>query len=119
MDEKYLKCNTDITLILNYATQIGRLCENVIVELKLRERNKQDFKSAIKASKLIHSLITGITNYEMRKEIHERTTNNYETGVFDNIMFNFGQMSDEQRNLADEVCNEILNGTLKINRDNE
>ena len=119
MDKKYLKSNTDITLILTYATQISRLCENVIVELGLRERHKQDFKSAITASKKVHSLITGITNYELRKEIHNRTTDNYETGAFDNIMFNFGQMSDEQRNIADEVCNEILNGTLKINRENE
>jgi hypothetical protein len=119
MSDKFLKSNTDITLILTYATQISRLCENVIVDLQLKEKHKKDFKSAITAANLIHSLITGITNYEMRKEIHERTTNNYETGVFDNIMFNFGQMSDEQRNLADEVCNEILNGTLKINRDNE
>jgi hypothetical protein len=119
MDEKYLKCNTDITLILNYATQIGRLCENVIVELKLKERNKQDFKSAIKASKLIHSLITGITNYEMRKEIHSKTTDNFETGVFDNIMFNIGQMSDQQRNIADEVMSAILEGTFTIKKDDE
>jgi len=119
MSDKFLKSNTDITLILTYATQISRLCENVIVDLQLKEKHKKDFKSAITAANLIHSLITGITNYKMRKEIHERTTNNYETGVFDNLMFNFGQMSDEQRNLADEICNEILNGTLKINRDNE
>jgi hypothetical protein len=55
----------------------------------------------------------------MRKEIHERTTNNYDTGAFDNIMFTIGQMSDEQRNLADEVLTQILNNTLKINWDNE
>jgi hypothetical protein len=55
----------------------------------------------------------------MRKEIHERTTNNYDTGAFDNIMFTIGQMSDQQRNLADEILSEILNNTLKINRQNE
>jgi len=119
MSDKFLKSNTDITLILTYATQISRLCENVIVDLQLTKSYKQDFQDAIKAANKVHLLITGVTNYEMRKEIHERTTNNYETGVFDNMMFNFGQMSDEQRNLADEVCNEILNGTIKINRDNE
>jgi len=119
MSDKFLKSNIDITLILTYATQISRLCENVIVDLGLSKDYKTDFKDAIKASNKIHSLITGVTNYEMRKEIHNRTTDNYETGVFDNMMFNFGQMSDEQRNLADEVCNEILNGTLKINRDND
>ena len=117
MDEKYLKSNTDITLILNYATQISRLCENVIVELGLRENHKRDFKSAITASNKVHSLITGITNYQMRKEIHSRTTENYETGVFDNIMFNFGQMSDEQRNLADEVLTAILEGTFKVEKE--
>jgi len=119
MSDKFLKSNTDITLILTYATQISRLCENVIVDLQLTKDYKTDFKDSITAAKKIHSLITGVTNYEMRKEIHNRTTNNYETGVFDNLMFNFGQMSDEQRNIADEVCNEILNGTLKINRDND
>jgi hypothetical protein len=119
MDPKYLKSNTDITLILTYATQISRLCENVILDMQLTKDYKTDFKDAIKASNKIHSLITGITNYEMRKEIHERTTNNYDTGAFDNIMFTIGQMSDEQRNLADEVLSEILNGTLKINRNND
>jgi hypothetical protein len=119
MEDRYLKSNIDITLILTYATQITRLCENVIVDLGLTKNFKQDFQDSIKASNKIHSLITGVTNYDMRKEIHNRTTNNYETGVFDNMMFNFGQMSDEQRNLADEVCNEILNGTLKISRDND
>jgi hypothetical protein len=34
-------------------------------------------------------------------------------------MFTIGQMSDEQRNLADEIMSEILNNTLKINRNNE
>ena len=48
-----------------------------------------------------------------------RTTDNFETGVFDNIMFNIGQMSDEQRNLVDEILSEILEGTLKINRADE
>jgi len=119
MSDKFLKSNTDITLILTYATQISRLCENVIVDLQLSKGYKQDFQDAIKAANKVHKLIVGVTNYEMRKEIHERTTNNYETGVFDNLMFNFGQMSDEQRNLADEVCNEILNGTIKINREDE
>jgi hypothetical protein len=119
MDEKYLKCNTDITLILTYATQISRLCENVIIELGLKEDYKRDFKDSIKASKKIHSLITSATNYEMRKKIHERTTDNYETGVFDNIMFNIGQMNDEQRNIADNILNEILNNNLKINAENE
>ena len=119
MDAKYLKSNTDITLILTYATQISRLCENVILDMQLTKDYKTDFKDAIKASNKIHSLITGITNYEMRKEIHERTTNNYDTGAFDNIMFTIGQMSDQQRNLADEILTEILNNTLKINRENE
>ena len=119
MNPRYLKSNTDITLILTYATQISRLCENVIIDLGLKKDYKTDFKNAITASKKIHSLITGVTNYEMRKQIHERTTNNYETGAFDNIMFNIGQMNDEQRNLADEVLTEILNGTLKINRTND
>jgi hypothetical protein len=119
MDPKYLKSNTDITLILTYATQIIRLCENVIIDMQLTKDYKTDFKDSITAAKKIHSLITSITNYEMRKEIHERTTNNYDTGAFDNIMFTIGQMSDQQRNLADEVLSEILNGTLKINRNNE
>ena len=119
MNDKYLKSNTDITLILTYATQITRLCENVILDLGLTERHKKDFKFAINCANKIHSVITGITNYEMRKEIHERTTNNYETGAFDNIMFNIGQMSDEQRNIADEVLGAILEGTFKINRENE
>ena len=116
MDEKYLKSNTDITLILNYAIQISRLCENVILDLGLTERHKKDFKFAINCANKVHSVITGITNYEMRKEIHSRTTENYETGVFDNIMFNFGQMSDEQRNLADEVLSAILQGTFKVDK---
>jgi hypothetical protein len=117
MDQKYLKSNTDITLILNYATQISRLCENVILELGLTERHKKDFKFAINCANKVHSVITGITNYEMRKEIHSRTTENYETGVFDNIMHNFGQMSDQQRNLADDVISAILDGTFKIDKE--
>jgi hypothetical protein len=119
MDPKYLKSNTDITLILTYATQISRLCENVILDMQLTKNLKKDFTDSMNAALRIHKIIASITNYEMRKEIHERTTNNYETGVFDNLMFNFGQMSDQQRNLADEVLSEILNGTLKINRDND
>ena len=119
MDPKYLKSNTDITLILTYATQISRLCENVIVDLQLTKGFKKDFQDAIQSANRIHKLIVSVTNYELRKEIHERTTNNYETGVFDNLMFNFGQMSDEQRNIADEVLTQILNNTLKINWDNE
>jgi hypothetical protein len=119
MDPKYLKSNTDITLILTYATQISRLCENVIIDMQLTKDYKTDFKDSITAAKKIHSLITSITNYKMRKDIHERTTNNYDTGAFDNIMFTIGQMSDEQRNLADEVLSEILNNTLKINREND
>jgi len=119
MNDKYLKSNTDITLILTYATQISRLCENVVLELQLKKDHKTSFKSSIKAAKLIHSLITCVTDYNMRKEIHERTTNNYETGAFDNIMFNIGQMSDNQRNIADEVLEAILEGTFKINRENE
>ena len=119
MQDRYLKSNTEITLILTYATQISRLCENVILDLQLTKGYKKDFQDAIQSANRIHKLIVSVTNYELRKEIHNRTTDNYETGAFDNIMFNFGQMSDEQRNIADEVCNEILNGTLKINRENE
>jgi hypothetical protein len=87
--------------------------------MQLTKNLKKDFTDSMNAALRIHKIIASITNYEMRKEIHERTTNNYETGVFDNLMFNFGQMSDQQRNLADEVLSEILNGTLKINRDND
>jgi hypothetical protein len=119
MDAKYLKSNTDITLILTYATQISRLCENVIIDMQLKKDRKKDFTNSITAALKIHKTIASITNYEMRKEIHERTTNNYDTGAFDNIMFTIGQMSDQQRNLADEIMSEILNGTLKINRENE
>jgi len=119
MDPKYLKSNTDITLILTYATQISRLCESVILDMQLTKGFKKDFQDAIQSANRIHKLIASITNYEMSKEIHERTTNNYDTGAFDNIMFTIGQMSDEQRNLADEVLSEILNNTLKINRNNE
>jgi len=119
MNDKYLKSNTDITLILTYATQINRLCENVIVDLQLTKGFKKDFQDAIQSENRIHKLIASVTDYNMRKEIHERTTNNYETGAFDNIMFNIGQMSDEQRNIADEVLSAILEGTFKINRENE
>jgi hypothetical protein len=119
MDPKYLKSNTDITLILTYATQISRLCENVIIDMQLTKNLKKDFSDSMNAALRIHKIIASITNYEMRKEIHERTTNNYDTGAFDNIMFTIGQMSDQQRNLADEVLSEILNNTLKINRENE
>jgi len=119
MDAKYLKSNTDITLILTYATQISRLCENVILDMQLTKNLKKDFTDAMQSANRIHKIIASITNYKMRKEIHERTTNNYDTGAFDNIMFTIGQMSDEQRNLADEIMSEILNGTLKINRENE
>jgi hypothetical protein len=119
MDSKYLKSNTDITLILTYATQISRLCENVIIDMQLTKNLKKDFTDSMNAALRIHKIIASITNYEMRKEIHERTTNNYDTGAFDNIMFTIGQMSDQQRNLADEVLTEILNNTLKINRNNE
>jgi hypothetical protein len=119
MDPKYLKSNTDITLILTYATQISRLCENVILDMQLTKNLKKDFTDAMQSANRIHKIIASITNYEMRKEIHERTTNNYDTGAFDNIMFTIGQMSDEQRNLADEVLTQILNNTLKINWDNE
>ena len=119
MMDKYLKSNTDITLILTYATQITRLCENVILDLQLTKGFKKDFQDAIHSANRIHKLIASVTNYEMRKEIHERTTNNYDTGAFDNIMFTIGQMSNQQRNLADEIMSEILNGTLKINRNNE
>jgi hypothetical protein len=119
MDPKYLKSNTDITLILTYATQISRLCENVIIDMQLTKNLKKDFTDSMNAALRIHKIIASITNYEMRKEIHERTTNNYDTGAFDNIMFTIGQMSDEQRNIADEVLSEILNNTLKINREND
>ena len=119
MNEKYLKSNTDITLILTYATQISRLCENVILDLQLTKGFKKDFQDAIHSANRIHKLIASVTDYNMRKEIHERTTNNYETGAFDNIMFNIGRMSDEQRNIADEVLGAILEGTFKINRENE
>ena len=119
MNDKYLKSNTDITLILTYATQISRLCENVILDLQLTKGFKKDFQDAIQSANRIHKLIASVTNYEMRKEIHERTTNNYETGAFDNIMFNIGQMSDQQRNIADEVLEAILQGTFKINREDE
>lgn len=119
MDPKYLKSNTDITLILTYATQIKRLCENVILDLQLTREHKGEFLFSINCANNIHKTITSATNLKLRKEIHNRTTDNYDTGAFDNIMFTIGQMSDEQRNLADEVLSEILNGTLKINRDND
>ena len=119
MQDRYLKSNTEITLILTYATQISRLCENVILDLQLTKGYKKDFQDAIQSANRIHKLIVSVTNYELRKEIHNRTTDNYETGAFDNIMFNFGQMSDEQRNIADEVLTAILEGTFKINRENE
>ena len=47
MDKKYLKSNTDITLILIYATQISRLCENVILDLQLKKNLKKDFQDAL------------------------------------------------------------------------
>jgi len=119
MDAKYLKSNTDITLILTYATQISRLCENVILDLQLTHKHKGEFLFSINCANNIHKTITSATNLKLRKEIHNRTTDNYETGTFDNIMFNIGQMNDEQRNLADEVMTEILNGTLKINREDD
>jgi hypothetical protein len=87
--------------------------------MQLTKNLKKDFTDSMNAALRIHKIIASITNYEMRKEIHERTTNNYDTGAFDNIMFTIGQMSDKQRNLADEVLSEILNNTLKINRENE
>jgi len=87
--------------------------------MQLTKNLKKDFTDSMNAALRIHKIIASITNYKMRKEIHERTTNNYDTGAFDNIMFTIGQMSDEQRNLADEVLSEILNNTLKINRNNE
>jgi hypothetical protein len=87
--------------------------------MQLTKNLKKDFTDSMNAANRIHKIIASITNYEMRKEIHERTTNNYDTGAFDNIMFTIGQMSDEQRNLADEVLTQILNNTLKINWDNE
>jgi hypothetical protein len=87
--------------------------------MQLTKNLKKDFTDSMNAALRIHKIIASITNYEMRKEIHERTTNNYDTGAFDNIMFTIGQMSDQQRNLADEVLSEILNNTLKINRNNE
>jgi hypothetical protein len=119
MEDKFLKSNTDITLILTYATQIMRICENVILDLQLTKDFKQDFKFAIKSARNVHQVITSVTNYDMRKEIHNRTTDNFETGAFDNIMFYLGQMSDEQRNIADEVLIAILEGKFKINRENE
>ena len=119
MKDRYLKSNTDITLILTYATQISRLCENVILDLQLKNNHKGEFNFAIGCANNIHKTITSETNFELRKEIHNRTTDNFETGVFDNIMFNIGQMNDEQRNLADEILSEILEGTLKINRADE
>jgi len=87
--------------------------------MQLTKNLKKDFTDSMNAALRIHKIIASITNYEMRKEIHERTTNNYDTGAFDNIMFTIGQMSDEQRNLADEVLSEILNNTLKINREDD
>ena len=48
MNDKYLKSNTDITLILTYATQISRLCENVILDLQLTKGFKKDFQDATK-----------------------------------------------------------------------
>ena len=119
MQDRYLKSNTEITLILTYATQISRLCENVILDLQLTKGFKKDFQDAIQSANRIHKLIVSVTNYELRKEIHNRTTDNYETGAFDNIMFNLGQMSDEQRNIADEVLSAILEGKFKINREND
>ena len=119
MQDRYLKSNTEITLILTYATQISRLCENVILDLQLTKGYKKDFQDAIQSANRIHKLIVSVTNYELRKEIHNRTTNNYETGAFDNIMFNLGQMSDEQRNIADEVLSAILEGKFKINREDD
>ena len=119
MQDRYLKSNTEITLILTYATQISRLCENVILDLQLTKGFKKDFQDAIQSANRIHKLIVSVTNYELRKEIHNRTTDNYETGAFDNIMFNLGQMSDEQRNIADEVLSAILEGKFKINREDD
>lgn len=119
MEDRYLKSNTEITLILTYATQISRLCENVILDLQLKKGFKKDFQDAIQSANRIHKLIVSVTNYELRKEIHNRTTDNYETGAFDNIMFNLGQMSDEQRNIADEVLSAIFEGKFKINREDD
>jgi len=50
MDPKYLKSNTDITLILTYATQISRLCENVILDMQLTKNLKKDFTDAMQSA---------------------------------------------------------------------
>jgi hypothetical protein len=119
MDKKFLKSNTDITLILIYATQIVRLAENVILDLQLTGLFKLEFLDIKKWANNIFNIISNKVNDELKNEIYERTKNNYETGAFDNIMFNLGQMTDEQRNNVDEICSAILEGSFKINRKND
>lgn len=113
------KTVSDLKLLLFNLTNTVRLCECIIIDNNLQFNAKYSMnKVKDLAQKAINELELNVTP-EHRAIIRKEITDNYESGSILNVLHNAANMTDNQRNVYDEVGSAIIAGTFRVHTEEE
>jgi hypothetical protein len=116
LKQSYAETNANIELLLNHAINGLRLSEMVILQFNMRGGAKKLFNDVSRCFNRAGDLICSSVDYEMSKKIRDGISNNYETGILDNMLNTYVQLNDAQRNILDNCGYAIKNGINPIIR---
>ena len=111
-EQSYAETNGNIELLLNHAINGARLADLVITQFNMYGEGKAVFNQIIRSFNMADKLICSSVDYEMSKKLRDGITNNYETGILNNILSTYVKLDDEQRNTWDNCGDQILKGMI-------
>jgi hypothetical protein len=111
-EQSYAETNGNIELLLNHAINGARLADLVITQFNMYGEGKALFRDITKSFQRADMLICSSVDYEMSKKLRDGITNNYETGILNNILSTYVQLDDKQRDIWDNCGDQILKGMI-------
>lgn len=111
-EKSYEETNANIELLLNHAVNGARLADLAITQFNMFGDGKALFKHIIKTFTLADTLICSSVDFEMSKKLRDGITNNYETGILNNVLATYVKLDDEQRNIWDDCGDKIRKGMM-------
>ena len=109
-EQSYAETNGNIELLLNHAINGARLADLVITQFNMYGEGKALFRDITKSFQRADMLICSSVDYEMSKKLRDGITNNYETGILNNVLSTYVKLDDKRRDIWDNCGDQILKG---------
>ena len=109
-EQSYEETNGNIELLLNHAINGARLADLVITQFNMFGEGKAIFNQIVRSFNMADKLICSSVDFEMSKKLRDGITNNYETGILNNVLSTYVKLDDKQRDTWDNLGDQILKG---------